>query len=217
MTPQLVVDNSTVFSIVPLDIKEFKPGINPGYYIIDRCLDENKPSRLFLSKPAIHNMEVGGKKEPIQIPTPTAIIAKAIVDDYIGSQLWCTSDAKPGLTWIQGNISEIEFKTKYKEEYDKIKVNQKKWFFNYVRQTDIYWIQSKKSPKVVSDTAKYAAKFLGLDKEWCHDDIIATEFSTCPACFAKVDPRLAICNVCFRAIINRETYDQLQKSGVLVV
>ena len=216
MTPQLIQDCSTIFSIMPHEIKAFKPGIYPGWFCLDACKDENKPERLLISKPSLHAMHVAGKREPIMIPTTTYTLAKAVVDDYFATQMFLTPDARPGLTWIQGNVSLDEFLTRHMDEHKRIKDQQKRWFFNMVKQTDIFWVQSKKSPKVVSDSARYAAKFLGLDKEWAHDDIVATEFATCPACFAKCDPRLAICNVCFKGIINKKTYDELQKSGLMV-
>lgn len=216
MTPQMMQDNSTVFSILPRDINTVKPGIYPGNFHIDACFDIEKPSRLLIPKPSQHMMIIGGKKDPIMIPTATYTLAESIVKDYISTQLWISTDAKPGLTWIQGNISIAEFVTKFKEEHQKIKDQQKRWFFNYVKQTDAFWAQSKHSPKVISDTARYAAKFLGLEKDWCKDDIVAMEFVNCPACLAKVNPRLAVCNVCFKGVINKEVYEELKKSGQLV-
>jgi hypothetical protein len=216
MTPQLMSDNSTVFSIVPTPINEFKPGIYPGWFKLVACLDDSKPERLLIDRPSQHAMHIGGKKDPVMIPTATYVLAKAVVDDYMATQIWTTPNAKPGLTWIQGNVSVEEFKTKYKEEYERIKNSQKNWFYNVVKQTDIYWVQTKKNIKVVSDIARYAAKFLGLDKEWIKDDTVSMEFVNCPACMAKVDPRLAICNVCFKAIINKRAHDDLKLQGLLV-
>ena len=204
---QNVKDQSTIFSIVPFDIREFKPGIYPGQFNIDRCLDETKPERLLIDKPSKHAMMVGGKKDPIMIDTATYVLAQSVVDDFLSTILFTTPTAKPGLTWIQGNISTREFTNL--EEYKRIKDQQKRWFLNVVKETDKEWVQSKHNVKVVSDIARYAVKCLSLDKEWAYDDVRAMEFIRCPACGTSNNPVVAVCSNC-RCILNEEKYKSLK-------
>jgi len=216
MSPQIPKDNSTIFSIVPEPIKEFKPGIYPGWFCLDACHDESRPQRLLIDKPSMHAMAVGGKKEPIMIPTATYVLAKAVVDDYLVCKMFTKPDARPGITWIQGDVSVSEFMSAYKDEYNRIKISQKKWFMNVVKETDVYWTQSKGNPKVISDIARYAVKQLGLEKDWAKDDIVAMEHISCPACGAKNSPHLAICNACYKCVINKKAYEDLKSSGLMV-
>jgi len=202
-------DCSTIFSIVPYDIREFKPGIYPGQFNIDKCLDENEPSRLFIPYPSKHAMMIGGKRDPVMIDTATYVLARSVVEDFLATQLYTTPDAKPGICWIQGDVSLLEFKTVYKEEYDQIRQNQKRWFMNVVKETDSEWVKSGKNIKVVSDIARHASKVLKLDKEWTMDDIIATTWLECPGCLTKNDPRAIVCQNC-RCILNKEKYEALE-------
>lgn len=203
-----IKDCSTVFSIVPFDIKEFKPGLYPGQFNLDICLDENKPSRLLLDGPSKHMMHVGGKDKPLVTEETSYKIAAAIVQDFLTTILYTGEECHPGITWIQGNVSIESFKNTYKAEYERIKRVQKNWFLKLVNETDSDWNRYH-NLKVVSSPAKFACKFLGLDKEWMRNDVIAMNHLECPACKLKNPAGVAVCQNC-KCILDAEKFKTLK-------
>lgn len=200
-------DFSTVFSIVPFDILSFKPGIYPGSFNIPKCLNQNEPQSLVVGI-SRHLMIIGGKKDPIAIDTPSYMIARAIVKDFLDAQLFTTPEAAPGITFIQGSVSSEQFRTEHKGLHEQMKAMQKNWFFNLIRETDTDWKKTH-NLRVASDQAKFAARFLGLEKEWTRDEIVALEWLECPSCLVKNNPKAVVCNNC-RCILNQEEYAKLK-------
>lgn len=202
-----IKDQSTVFSICPMDINEFKPGIYPGTFLIPACKDETNPQRLLIEKPSVHLMYVGGRKEPIRIPTPSYTIAESIVRDFLDKQIFATPAAHPGICFFQGDISVTDFKTKYIEIYKELIRKQKSWYLEIIRETDRDWNKTH-NLRVVSDQAKFAVKYLGLEKEWMSDEVKALDMVNCPACMSKVSPKQIICHNC-KCILNKAEADKL--------
>jgi hypothetical protein len=196
-------DISTIFSIVPFEIREFKPGLYPGSFNIPACLNDASPQILQVSA-SEHLMTVGGKKEPIRIITPSYQIANSIVIDFFDGQLWTTPEERPGICWIQGSIDIVLFKTKHLDMYDKMKLQQRKWFVRICKQTDNEW-KKQQSYRVVSDQARFAAHSLGLDPEWLRAEEVGFTFNKCPACSTMNDPQNSVCSNC-RCILNEEKY-----------
>lgn len=199
-------DESTVVSIVPFLIKEFKPGIYPGDFTINPCLDDLKPEILVVSE-SQHLMTIGGKKDPIRIKQASYEIARSIVDDFLNGQLWATPGCCPGIAWIQGRISAAEFITKQKDIYIRIKADQDAWFLRLCKETDNDWARYR-NHRVVSDHAKFASRALGLNPEWMHAEEIAVNYSHCPACSTMNDPKNAVCTNC-RCILDAVKYKTL--------
>ena len=56
-------DISTIFSIVPFAVREFKPGLYPGSFNIEPCLNDKDPQLLKIGA-SEHLMSVGGRKDP---------------------------------------------------------------------------------------------------------------------------------------------------------
>ena len=188
-------DKSTVFSIVPFAIDEFKPGIYPGWFKIPGCLDDRKPQTLVIGA-SEHLMVVGGKKQPIRIETPSYQIAKAVVDDFLDGQLYTTPEAKPGICWLQGHVLIDQFLRDHTDKYQQMLANQKRWFINTVQKTDDDWKKFKNS-RVVTDTARFAVRALGLTiPEWMSIEEVSMNFVTCPACSTKNNPENIVCSGC---------------------
>ncbi len=206
MPEQQFKDQSTIFSIVPFYIFESKPGIYPGNFSIEACANDKEPSRLLVGK-SLHLMTVGGRKEPIRIETASYQIAQSIVNDFLNGQLWVDEDSKPGICWIQGNISTNIFLLSHKDMYERMLKTQKNWFIKVIKETDNDWRKSHNS-HVVTDHAKFAARVLGLKPEWMMQEEIALNFSKCPACNTMNDPQNAICTNC-KCILNKAKYETL--------
>ena len=187
-------DISTIFSIVPFAVREFKPGLYPGSFNIEPCLNDKDPQLLKIGA-SEHLMSVGGRKDPIRIITPSYQIANSVVMDFFDGQLWTTPEERPGICWLQGDISKSIFINMHKEIYDRIKLQQKKWFVRICKQTDNEW-KKQQSYRVVSDQARFAAQFLGIDPEWMRAEEVGMTFQKCPACSTMNDPQNAVCSNC---------------------
>jgi hypothetical protein len=187
-------DISTIFSIVPFEVREFKPGLYPGNFNIPACRDEKEVQSLEVGA-SEYLLAVAGRKEAQRIVTPSYIIAESVVKDFFDGQLWTTPEEKPGLCWIQGKISVEKFVVLYKEIYARIKDQQRKWFVRLCKQTDNEW-KKQHNYRVVSDQARFASYYLGLDSEWLHTEDLGTRFNKCPACNVANDPQNVVCTGC---------------------
>jgi hypothetical protein len=198
-------DKSTIFSIAPFELHEFKPGLYPGNFTIKACLDDNKPERIVVG-PSEHLMALGGKKNPPRNITPSYQVASSLVRDFLDGQMYVTPESSPGICWFQGDISTISFKGM--AEYNKIKTNQRAWFVNLCKETDNDW-KKFNSYRVVSDQARFACKFLGLDREWMKAEEVGFTYVRCPACSTMNNPANAVCISC-KCILNKEKYGKLE-------
>ena len=200
------VDVSTVFSIAPFELFDTKPGLLPGIYRIPKCTDTKIPQRL-LVKSGLHIMHIGGKRLPLKIETASHVIAAAIVNDCISSQLWCDPGVQnPGLTWLSGDISVEDFVSTHKVAYDELVSQQRSWFLRICKETDNEWSRYK-NHRVVSDTARFASRALGLDPEWMKSDEVFG-MNKCPACSTPNDKLAVICSNC-KCILDAEKYKAL--------
>ena len=188
-------DKSTIFSIAPMAIHEFKPGLYPGKFYIEPCTNDTQPTRLVVGC-SDYLMTVAARKQPIRINTPSYQIAKAIVDDFMDGQLIITTDARPGVCWIQGDVSVIQFVEKNVELYESIRENQKRWFVLVIQKTNDDWKKYHHS-RVVTDTARFASRALGIPTpEWMTVQEVAMNFFKCPACATMNDPANVVCSGC---------------------
>lgn len=210
MREQFPGDISTVFSIVPFAVREFKPGLYPGTFNIEPCMNEKEPKVLTV-KSSEHLMTIGGKKEPVRIITPSYQIANSIVVDFFDGQLWTTPEERPGLAWIMGDVDAHGLIDKHNDIYERMRIQQRKWFVRICKRTDDEW-KRQQSYRVVSDQARFAAQFLSLDPEWLRAEEIAFNFHKCPACGTMNDPQNAVCSNC-RCILDRTKYERLTFGG----
>lgn len=202
-------DVCTLVSIVPFFISEFKPGIYPGRFVIDPCLDSNKPNTLLVG-PSVHFIpQFNGDDEmpAVVIKTSCTDISKSILDDYMKGQMDITPDCCPGLIYLRGKIESQEFMEKHKLLHIEMKKKQFKWFGKLVDRADNDWNRYKRHT-VVSDNQRFAAKVLGLKKDWLTQTDSNVVPVKCPGCLTNCSPEAVVCAVC-RCILNKEKYDTL--------
>lgn len=206
MIEQFKHDQSTVFSIVPFTIHEFKPGLYPGSFKIEACLNDKVPQRLVVGA-SEHLMHQADAK-PIRIVTPSFVIAESLVRDFLDGQLWCDSIAHPGIAWLQGSVAISDFITKHEAMCKEMHDAQIKWFIRLCQQTDNEWAKNKHS-RVVSDQARFAAKTLGLKPDWLDVEVAGLIDKRCPACDTRNAPGNAVCINC-RCILDEAKYKTLK-------
>lgn len=202
------MSKSTLVSIVPFPIVEFKPGIYPGFFEIPPCKSEI-PEILVISD-SVYHVEID-ENRTITVKCPSEDIAKSIVDDYIVSNLAYSvdEDAAPGFMYKSGEFDLPTVMIKFSGEINELKKRQLRWFGKLVEMADDDWERSRQH-KFISDMQRHAAKALKLDRPW----LIVPQPNTltilkCPACQSIIPPEAIVCANC-RCILNMEKYKTLQ-------
>ena len=201
-------DVCTIVSIVPFLISEFKPGIYPGRFVIQPCLDYNKPEILEVGTSVYFIPQFNGDEEmPAHVvKTSCKEIATAVIKDYLSAQMDVNEDCKPGLTFVSGRINPLEFSTKNAVAFLKLKRDQSSWFSKLVQRADNDW-NKYKHHKVISENQRFACRALNLEREWLTP--VYTEVATkCPACLQNCLPNAIVCANC-RCILKSEEYKKL--------
>jgi hypothetical protein len=183
----------TVVSFVPFDVKADKPGLYPPYFEI-KASDMKTPELLHVGT-AYHFTYLDETRGSLRVANPPDTVARAIVDDYIHSQLTATDEAMPALFWVPEKLNALEVKEKFKLEIIKRLESQKKWFTNVAMLADNDWNQYHKHT-VVSNFQRKCAQYIGWSSEqheWL-SPMTTIEGSTCPFCGISVSKGLPVCS-----------------------
>ena len=202
------LDVSTIVSILPKEIDERKPTIEPGRFIIPKGSYEN-PSILVVGTSSWWK-ETDPDQPMLEIPHSSVVVANSVVLDCVGAMFMCDmASSMPGLFYLPGRIEQVVVKTVYKKQLDEANVKQRNWYLNLVKAADSLWARSNGNPLAISDDMRLAAESLNLkDKAWMQD-FTTMELVNCPACGYLVKPGFPICSNC-RTIVNKKLYDDLK-------
>lgn len=201
-------DKCTLVSIVPFMISEFKPGIYPGRFVIPPCLNAKDPEILTIGTSVYFIPQFNGDEElPAHvIKTAPKDIAKSVINDYMSGQMDVNTDCCPGFVWLPGELTKEEFLNKFALLHLEMKKKQNKWFGKLVERADNDWNRYKRHT-VISDNQRFAARALGLNKDWLtteHHEIPVK----CPACFTNCAPQAIVCANC-RCILDKDKHSKL--------
>lgn len=203
------VDRSvcTIVSLVPFELREEKPGLVPGLYVIPEAKVDQIGLLVIESASAV--MFVGGEQVNVRIPVNADSIAKSIVYDYCLAQLGYGEDSGPGIFWVYGKHDQKSIMLSHATELADARKKQGNWFAALVRLADDDWA-SHHQHKTISFLQRFACNSLGLKREWTvepkNEDI-----KLCPGCMTQVHPLAAICGRC-HTIINEEAYKKLKRA-----
>lgn len=201
-------DISTIVSIVPVEIREFKPGIFPGQFNIPACDNPDKPVFYPVSS-SVTMFSVAGQKNPVPVETSSAIIASAICRDYNVSQIALGNDSAPGLAFVEGKCDLTSLTAEHPEVLPALKASQRVWYINLCKMADNDW-ERYKNHKAISTLEKIACRALKLDRDWLLDEYSAETLSKCKACEQQISRTQVICHHC-RCI---QDIDRATKSGI---
>jgi hypothetical protein len=190
-------DFSTIVSIVPVEIREFKPGLYPGQFNIDACDDPRVPV-LYRVAGSKQMISVAGHREPIAMDTPSKTIARAIVTDYIGAHLFATGDASPGLAFVTGDRSREEILKDFPSLLPTLVRQQRLWFTALIKMADNDWNRYH-NHKAISELSKIACRAIGLERDWLIDNLTPEMQFKCKACRQMLEVGQLVCHHC-RAI-----------------
>lgn len=182
---------STVVSIVPIELKIDKPGIFPGRWVIPKA-DDDKPQKLVIGD-SWHTIYVGVERGYLRVVDLSSDVARAIVEDFKRSIICTDSESEPGLFWLNRIINSFSEVSKELEEARK---KQHNWYRKLVMMADDDWTKSGHMHRSVSDLQRLAAKKLNVDREWVYvskDDDVGFK---CPACRVIIDKNCIVCPNC---------------------
>jgi hypothetical protein len=201
---------ATVVSIVPFPIREEKPGIYPGSFIIPAS--ENDEVVLLVVGESIYHVEIDERRS-ITVKCSPNDIARAIVDDYAKSNLAYSviKKAGPGIFWLPGRYTVEQIENNHSDLLEAARMTQKNWFMELIQMADDDWEKTRQH-KTISDTQRHAAKSLGMERPWLIK-LQAPTMSTvnCVACQTVISPEAVICPSC-NCIIDKEKWEGLNFS-----
>lgn len=214
-TETFQIDNSysTIVSLLPFELTENKPGVNPTEFVIrSRHKDygfglttiPNDAFYLVNPDPLADAKDVRN----IKVLIPSIELSQSIIADYINALLGVElPDIVPGLFAIKGNHSDHRFvKTNFSKEITFYTNAQNKWFIRLVEMADDVWSKSK-SPVTISDIQREACKLLGYERDWINP--LPSELQEkCPICKSAINPGALKCIAC-GFILNKLEYDKL--------
>lgn len=196
------MDKSTVVSIYPKLIHEFKRTIQPGEFIIDPGSRKN-PSVLVVG-PSSWWKEIDDEQPILEIPVSSVQIADSIVKDYCNGMLGCDmQDRMPGLFFIPGEYDSKTIVDKFDKILNLYEAKQRNWYTQLVKMADSLWARSNGNPLAIDDNMRMAAMELNLrEKDWMKEFKMA-ELSRCIACGSMSNPLYPVCPTC-KAITDPE-------------
>lgn len=192
---------STIISLVPFPINEFKPQMDPEYIKIPAA----EPNSFVVFHVASSGFPYYvGEGKNIRIPEPSESFAESIVNDYKISQVGLSEGAAPGLFYVEGKYSKEDVK-KNETILAKIlaaKQMQIKWFENLVRLADDDWAKTRQHA-LISDLQRHAARTLNVERDWMFAPSMDGTNLRCPACTAVVPNQAVVCPNC-RCVLDSE-------------
>lgn len=208
------MDNTyaTVVSLLPFNLVESKPGLNPNEFIINKAengrigltIIPNNVFYLINPDPLAEAKDVRN----IKVPVPAIEVAQSIINDYVNALLAVSPpDAVPGLIALSGDYTDRkEVATKFMKELMVARNTQNNWFKNLIDMADDIWSKTH-SPVSISDLQRDACRMLDLKRDWLSP--LPSEFiEKCPVCKNSVNPGALKCVTC-QHILNKVEYDKL--------
>lgn len=196
--PKNPLDKTTIVSIFPKVISEYKPTIIPGRFEIPAGTFE-KPSTLVVGASSWWR-EIDEDQPLLEIPQHSVQVADSIVKDYVIGVLGYSPEvASPGLFYIVGNFTVPQIQKEYRGALEKAKALQDAWYLALIKLADSLWSRSNGNPLAISDDMRLAARMMGQTvKDWMKDHRMG-EMVRCTACGSLKNPDYPVCMTC-RAI-----------------
>jgi len=199
----------TVVSLVPFAIPNIhKPGLVPAYFSIPSA---EKEIVLFPVADGARGQYLVDQDKWIELVVSAETIAKSLVFDYIMEQICIVpNEAEPAIFWVPGNFTDVaKFSKEFAGNIELAKKRQREWFLRLVQVADDDFKRTGQS-RSVTDLQRYAARELGLTREWITND--PGMITRCKSCYSLVSTEAAICFAC-HAILNRAKYDTFEFAG----
>jgi len=207
--PKNELDKSTVFSILPKDIEEKKPTLDPGIFHI-KAGTPDKPSRLVVGSSSWWR-EIDIEQPLLEIPVSSVQVAESIVRDYSNGIIMCDmGESRPGLFFLPGAITVDELKSNHADLLVQAVKRQENWFKALVKLADSFWARTNGNPLSISDDSRLAAKMLKIeDRAWLQNyRMEGIVMQNCPACGQLRNNLYPVCANC-KTVVDIERFNKL--------
>ncbi len=202
---------ATLISFLPYELNSSnnsKPGLIPSYIYVPAAERDD-----FVTIPVSDHMNwvylLDGKS--ISRMISGIEVASAIAYDHINASYGVTANAFPGIKSVPGNHTKEKIKEMFPEELKALLETQRRWFGELVKLADDVWNDpaAKGKHRSISDLQRYAAKYLGLNREWL--TAVQTNLVPCFACGWNIPDTALVCQNC-KTIVKPEEYKQRVES-----
>lgn len=205
----------TIVSLYPGDLEEFKPGVIPNIFKISGARTPGDFTVTPITDAAYRTDPINGRPS-IMVPILAKDLAYSLVNDFLGAKIGVDPNGKkPGIFVLEGTYTkeQIQKDTKLKAQLDIAKKQQDDWFLDQVLVADGDWAR-KKSHMVITQDAKWAAKWLNIEREWTADlaKLQAQNASKlCAGCATEIPQVAIICRYC-QTVQDQERYKNLKRA-----
>lgn len=200
-------DKSTVVSIYPWEINEFKETLIPGHFHLDSGSFEN-PAVLTVGTCSWYR-DVNPEQELMEVQQQSVIVADSIVNDFCVGVFGYKKDVQsPGLFWVTGEHTSDSIKKNHMSALLDAQKKQRAWYLYLVQRADADWARSNGNPLAISDQAKRGAQELGLQKDWLRD-FAKVEMINCVACGTMVKSNVIVCPNC-KVVLDAKRFADLK-------
>lgn len=193
------MDKCTVFSIYPKEIKETKPTITPGVFLIPAGAVDS-PQRLVVTSSSWWK-ETGIDQPYLEITNTSIQVADSIVRDYCNGLIGCNMhDCMPGLFYLPGIVTVEDLLDQFKSTFNEVVIKQNNYWAEVIKLTDILWSVTNGNPLCVAEDARLACKQLGIEnKDWMQN-FQNQGLVRCIACGSFRNPAFPVCSTCNRVV-----------------
>jgi hypothetical protein len=204
-------------SIVPFPIDERKPGLIPGSFHVDACLNENEPVCQVIGDSFFY-VYIDADRGNLRVPAPSHIVARSLCDDYNIAQLEVGPECHPGLFWLPGIWTTEKLLKGAQDELAYAREAQTTWFINLVKRADDDWEKTRQH-YAISDVQRYALRRIDPENKQNRPWVLVKpqevlksleEVPTqlCAACGSDIPMGVVICKYC-HCILDPERYQKM--------
>ena len=203
----------TIVSTLPVQLDEFKPGLIPDRFVIEPAKKDDFSIKVIGD---CRQFFLGSDPNaPPMVSVVGAVgVARSIISDFSESAMGTSTTPNlegiqpiPGLFFIEGSLTKPQIVKEHAESLNTAFKNTRAWFENLVFQADDEWAKTRQRG-MITDMQRVACRWLGYDKEWNFNTLIA-QSSTCWSCRTNIHPDALVCSGC-KAILKPEEYKKVQ-------
>jgi len=203
---------TTIVSLLPYKLTEYKPGLNPAEYIINPQVN-GTPGLTIIPNNAFYLVNtdpLADAKEvrSIKVPVPSRELADSIINDYTSGLLAVEApDAFPGLFALKGDYDEPKLvMVKFAKEMAFFRDTQIHWFERLIAIADDTWSKSH-SPIAISSLERDACRMLGYKRDWLNPIPLEVQ-EKCPFCQNPINSGAIKCVTCGE-VLDKKKYAEL--------
>lgn len=199
----------TIVSLYPGRLEETKPGLIPNTFVIEGPKKAGEFTVTHVTDVKSLTDPIGGRAGMF-IPVLAEELAQSLVYDFLLSKIGSDDNQGPGLFWVKGTWTKEDIAKKFPELLSIHKKRQEQWFLDQILVADTDWAR-KRSHLVITQDAKWAAEWLGQEREWLMsiDKITQVTSQTCKGCASVIPAAAIVCSQC-RTIQDEAKYKGLK-------